>query len=102
MPGGDAGPSDAAPRGARDAANDPPAAHREASIPVGIENVNDSPMLASEYRALLRFVPDRSVAIDRLYFGFKLRGAACWDAGQAGYGAIPRPGCPARRSRTSR
>jgi uncharacterized membrane protein YgcG len=57
------------------------------SIPIGIENVNDSPMKAAGYRALLRFVPDVAVAIDRFYFGFKLRGASCWDAGNAGYGS---------------
>jgi len=27
------------------------------------------------------------VSIDRFYFGFKLRGASCWDSGNAGYGA---------------
>jgi MYXO-CTERM domain-containing protein len=57
------------------------------SIPIGIENVNDSPMKDASYRALLRFVPDATVTIDRFYFGFKLRGADCWDAGAAGYGA---------------
>ena len=57
------------------------------SIPIGIENVNDSPMKAAGYRALLRFVPDATITIDRFYFGFKLRGASCWDAGAAGYGA---------------
>jgi MYXO-CTERM domain-containing protein len=56
------------------------------SIPIGIENVNDSPMKSASYRALLRFVPDTTVTIDRFYFGFKLRGASCWDAGNAGYG----------------
>jgi MYXO-CTERM domain-containing protein len=56
------------------------------SIPIGIENVNDSPLKDGSYRALLRFVPDATVTIDRFYFGFKLRGASCWDAGQAGYG----------------
>ena len=30
---------------------------RVAAIPVGIENVNDSPMKATSYRSLLRFVP---------------------------------------------
>jgi hypothetical protein len=57
------------------------------SIPIGIENVNDSPMKDAAYRALLRFVPDATVTIDRFYFGFKLRGASCWDAGAAGYGS---------------
>jgi hypothetical protein len=56
------------------------------SIPIGIENVNDSPMKDAAYRALMRFVPDATVTIDRFYFGFKLRGAACWDSGVAGYG----------------
>src|SRR6185295_1320039 len=56
------------------------------SIPIGIENVNDSPLKSASYRALLRFVPDTTVTIDRFYFGFKLRGANCWDAGNAGYG----------------
>jgi len=50
---------------------------RAASIPVGIENVNNSPLLAANYRALLRFVPDRALSIDRLYFGFNLQGASC-------------------------
>lgn len=59
---------------------------RVAAIPVGIENVNDSPMKAPAYRSLLRFVPLNTVNIDRFYFGFKLRGANCWDAGLAGYG----------------
>jgi len=54
---------------------------------VGIENVNDSPLKAAGYRALLRFVPDANISIDRMYFGFKLRGASCWDSGNAGYGA---------------
>src|SRR5205085_1737890 len=61
--------------------------NRASSIPIGIENVNDSPMKDASYRALLRFVPDKTIKIDRMYFGFKLRGAACWDAGNAGYGA---------------
>jgi hypothetical protein len=60
---------------------------RAASVPIGIENVNDSPMKDARYRALLRFVPDRTITIDRMYFGFKLRGAHCWDDGEAGYGA---------------
>jgi MYXO-CTERM domain-containing protein len=57
------------------------------SIPIGIENVNDSPMKDAAYRALMRFVPDATITIDRFYFGFKLRGAACWDSGVAGYGS---------------
>jgi hypothetical protein len=61
--------------------------NRSHSIPVGIENVNDSPLKAASYRALLRFVPDSTITISRFYFGFKLRGAACWDAGNAGYGS---------------
>lgn len=60
---------------------------RAASLPIGIENVNDSPLKAANYRALLRFVPTRTLTIDRFYFGFKLRGANCWDANKAGYGA---------------
>jgi len=60
---------------------------KAASIPIGIENVNDSPLKAANYRALLRFVPGSTVTIDRFYFGFKLRGASCWDANNAGYGA---------------
>lgn len=59
---------------------------RAKAIPVGIENVNDSPLKAAHYRALLRFVPQETISIDRMYFGFKLRGANCWDAGNAGYG----------------
>jgi hypothetical protein len=54
---------------------------------IGIENVNDSPLKASNYRTLLRFVPRTTMSVDRVYFGFKLRGANCWDAGNAGYGA---------------
>ena len=61
--------------------------NRAGSIPVGIENVNDSPLKSGDYRALLRFVPDTALSIDRIYFGFKLRGASCWDNGNAGYGA---------------
>jgi hypothetical protein len=61
--------------------------NRAGSIPVGIENVNDSPLKSGDYRALLRFVPDAPISIDRIYFGFKLRGASCWDSGNAGYGA---------------
>lgn len=61
--------------------------NRAASIAVGIENVNDSPLKSADYRALLRFVPDATIGIDRIYFGFKLRGASCWDSGNAGYGA---------------
>jgi hypothetical protein len=71
--------ADAAPASSR--------ANRAASVPIGIENVNDSPMKAANYRTMLRFVPGAAIAIDRVYFGFKLRGATCWDAGQAGYGA---------------
>jgi hypothetical protein len=64
-----------------------PLTNRAHSIPVGIENVNDSPLKSGSYRALIRFVPDQDISIDRFYFGFKLRGANCWDAGNAGYGA---------------
>lgn len=60
---------------------------RAASIPVGIENVNDSPLKSSSYRAMIRFVPANNISIDRFYFGYKLRGASCWDSGNAGYGA---------------
>ncbi len=60
---------------------------RVTANPIGIENVNDSPLKASNYQALLRFVPRTSISIDRFYFGFKLQGANCWDAGNAGYGA---------------
>jgi len=59
---------------------------RVTAIPIGIENVNDSPLKAANYRTLLRFVPLTTISIDRFYFGFKLRGASCWDAGLAGYG----------------
>ncbi|VUD68750.1 Development-specific protein S [Thalassocella blandensis] len=67
--------------------NSVPVGGRAASIPVGIENVNDSPLKAANYRAMIRFVPPRNISIDRFYFGFKLRGASCWDFGNAGYGA---------------
>jgi hypothetical protein len=70
-----------------DGAVAPARSYRVAAIPIGIENVNDSPLKAARYRTLLRFVPDETIEIDRVYFGFKLRGAACWDSGQAGYGA---------------
>jgi hypothetical protein len=80
--------ADAATPGAADAGPGPSApTHRAASIPIGIENVNDSPLSDGSYRALLRFVPDRTITIERMYFGYKLRGAHCWDDGQAGYGA---------------
>jgi hypothetical protein len=64
-----------------------PRAERASSIPVGIENVNDSPMKAASHRTLLRFVPSAPMTIDRFYFGFKLRGAACDGPGSGGYGA---------------
>ncbi len=70
--------------GERDA---PVTTQRASSIPIGIENVNGSPLHSPSYQALLRFVPDETIAIDRLYFGFKLRGASCWDPGPAGNGA---------------
>jgi Peptidase inhibitor family I36 len=60
---------------------------RAASIPVGIENVNDSPMSSGSYRTLIRFVPRDTVDVDRIYFGFKLKGADCWEPGKYGYGA---------------
>jgi hypothetical protein len=91
LPDAAAGSADAAGDAAADAGDAAPVAsaptHRAASIPIGIENVNDSPMKDASYRALLRFVPDRTITIDRMYFGYKLRGAHCWDDGQAGYGA---------------
>lgn len=79
-------PSDAP--AAPDASPEAPARRRlrARAIPVGIENVNDSPLKAARTRTLLRFVPDETIAIDRIYFGFKLRGARCWDDGLAGYG----------------
>jgi Carbohydrate binding module (family 6) len=57
------------------------------ALPIGIENVNDSPLKESNYRTLLRFVPRSTISIDRFYFGFKLQGANCRDPGRAGYGA---------------
>lgn len=54
-----------------------------AAIPVGIENVNGSALRESKHIALLRFVPARDLEIDRVYFGFKLRGASCWEPGLA-------------------
>jgi hypothetical protein len=83
--GGSAGSSGSSGSGAGTSSG--PLTNRAFSIPVGIENVNDSPLKAANYRALLRFVPDSNISIDRFYFGFKLRGASCWDSGNAGYGA---------------
>lgn len=60
---------------------------RAGALTIGIENVNDSPLKAANYRSLLRFVPRATMDVDRVYFGFKLRGANCWDAGNAEYGA---------------
>jgi hypothetical protein len=60
---------------------------RGTAIPVGIENVNGSPLSSATSRALLRFVPDATIAIDRIYFGFKLQGAECWEPGPEGNGA---------------
>jgi len=60
---------------------------RVGALTLGAENVNDSPLKASNYRQLLRFVPRSDVQVDRVYFGFKLKGARCWAAGQAAYGA---------------
>lgn len=60
---------------------------RAGALTLGIENVNDSPLKASNYRQLLRFVPRTDMQVDRIYFGYKLRGAVCWDSGLAGYGA---------------
>ncbi|WP_255991845.1 hypothetical protein [Chitinolyticbacter albus] len=59
---------------------------RAAALPIGIENVNDSPLKAANYRTLLRFVPVSTITIDRFYFGFKLRGANCDQPSVAGYG----------------
>ncbi|WP_431265858.1 carbohydrate-binding protein [Roseateles chitinivorans] len=59
---------------------------RPGALTLGAENVNDSPLKASNYRQLLRFVPRADLQIDRVYFGFKLKGAKCWDTGD-GYGA---------------
>jgi len=60
---------------------------RSAAIPVGVENVNGSALRSASHRALLRFVPVETIDIDRLYFGFKLQGAECWDPGPDGNGA---------------
>ena len=87
---GNAGTSSAGTGSGGSAGSSPtalPLSNRAGSIPVGIENVNDSPLKANNYRALLRFVPDATISVDRVYFGFKLRGASCWDSGNAGYGA---------------
>ncbi|WP_148716894.1 hypothetical protein [Chitinolyticbacter meiyuanensis] len=64
----------------------PAAGGRAAALPIGIENVNDSPLKAASYRTLLRFVPTGTITIDRFYFGFKLRGASCDEPNVAGYG----------------
>ena len=67
----------------------PPASNggRAASLPIGIENVNDSPMKASPYQTMIRFVPRDNVSINRFYFGHKLKGASCEGPGTGGYGA---------------
>ncbi|WP_201800040.1 hypothetical protein [Andreprevotia sp. IGB-42] len=65
----------------------PSASGRALALPIGIENVNDSPLKSASYRALLRFVPVGTISIDRFYFGFKLRGAKCDEPDVAGYGA---------------
>ncbi|HEX2880003.1 MAG TPA: hypothetical protein VHO25_10770, partial [Polyangiaceae bacterium] len=62
---------------------EPRLTNRANSLPIGIEDVNNSPMSSATYRALLRFVPDATVSIDRLYFGFNVRGASCRDPGAA-------------------
>lgn len=56
-------------------------------VPVGIQNVNDSRLSSNQFRALLRFVPRADVEIDRIYFGFKLQGAECWEPSSDGNGA---------------
>jgi len=85
--GGDSGNSSGGGSGGSAGAGSGLLTNRANSIAVGIENVNDSPLKQADYRALLRFVPDATISIDRIYFGFKLRGATCWDSGAAGYGA---------------
>jgi hypothetical protein len=60
---------------------------RGRALPIGVENVNNSAMRSADERALLRFVPDETLEIDRFYFGFKLRGASCWDPQLASNGA---------------
>jgi hypothetical protein len=59
---------------------------RAAALPIGIANVNNSPLLAANYRALLRFVPERALNVDRIYFGFNLAGASC-EPGATGDGS---------------
>jgi hypothetical protein len=61
--------------------------NRAHSLPIGIEDVNNSPLSATSYRALLRFVPDTTVSIDRFYFGFNVRGASCREPGVGTDGA---------------
>jgi hypothetical protein len=56
---------------------------RAGAIPVGIGNVNDSPLKRSNDSALLRFVPEHAITIDRFYFGFKLLGAHCHPSASA-------------------
>lgn len=56
-------------------------------VPIGVQNVNDSRLSSANFRALLRFVPRADIAIDRVYFGFKLQGAECWDPAPEGNGA---------------
>jgi hypothetical protein len=70
--------------GTRDAAG---IAAERGFVPVGIQNVNDSRLSSTSFRALLRFVPRADIEIDRVYFGFKLQGAACWDPAPDGNGA---------------
>jgi len=59
---------------------------RAGALTLGIENVNDSPLKAANDRQLLRFVPRADRQVDRIYFGFKLKGANCWSS-TAEYGA---------------
>lgn len=72
--------------GTRDALPGLEPTNRATALPVGVVNVNNSPLKAAGYRALLRFVPDRALSIDRVYFGFNLRGASCAEAGSDGAG----------------
>lgn len=64
-----------------------PPTGRSLALPIGIENINDSPMKLATTQTLLRFVTRTTITIDRFYFGFRLQGADCDKQGTLGSGA---------------